>query len=118
MSHNRVMRFAITFMLGCTCFAQSHDADFSKLVDQYFDELVFRYDPASATRAGFHQFDTQLTSGSRAEVQSQVAQLRRFRAEAEAFDTRGLSPGVVADRELLVSQIDGRLLTLESIRPW
>jgi hypothetical protein len=112
------MRLVISLTLACTSFAQSRDADFAKLVDRYFDELVFRYDPASATRTGFHQFDTELASGSRAEVQAQVAQLRKFRAEAEAFDPRGLSPGVVADRELLVSQIDGRLFTLETIRPW
>jgi hypothetical protein len=116
--HNQVMRVAVLFILACACFAQSRDADFSKLVDRFFDELVFRYDPGSATRAGFHQFDNLLASGSRAEVQSEIAQLKKSRAEAEAFDARGLSPGVAADRELLLSQIDGQLLSLESIRSW
>jgi hypothetical protein len=112
------MRLVIPLIFACFCCAQSLDADFSRLVDRYFDELVFVYDPGSATRAGFHQFDTRLASESRAEIQSEVAQLRKFREELGAFDPRGLSPGVVADRQLLLSQIDGQLLSLESIRPW
>jgi hypothetical protein len=105
-------------ILACTSFAQSRDADFSKLVERYFDELVFRYDPGSATRAGFHQFDNLLASESRAEIQAEIGQLKKFRTEADAFDPRGLSSGVVADRELLLSQIDGQLLALETIRAW
>jgi hypothetical protein len=112
------MRLVISLIFACFCCAQSRDADFSKLVDRYFDETAFHYGPGFATHAGFHQFDTRLASGSRAEVQSEVAQLSKFRAEAEAFDPHGLSPGVSADRELLLSLIDGQLLTLESIRPW
>ncbi len=34
------------------------------------------------------------------------------------FDVRGLSAFAAADRELLLSQIRGQLLELESIRPW
>jgi hypothetical protein len=112
------MRFVVFLILACTCFAQSRDADFSKLVDRYFDELAFRYDPTRATHAGFHQFDFQLASESRAEIQSEAAQLKKFRAETEAFDPRGLSPGIAADRELVISQIDGQLLALESVRMW
>jgi uncharacterized protein (DUF885 family) len=34
------------------------------------------------------------------------------------FDARGLTPGIAADRELVLAQIRGQLLTLEAIRPW
>ena len=34
------------------------------------------------------------------------------------FDPRGLSPGVAADRELVLAQIRGQLLALETIRAW
>ncbi len=100
------------------CFGQSRDAEFGKLADRYFNEAVFRYDPVQATSAGFHQYDAQLPSFSKAEIQSQVAALKKFEGEVEAFGARGLSSTVAADRELVLSQIRGTLLELEQIRPW
>jgi hypothetical protein len=88
------------------------------LAARYFDQAVFRYDPVSGTQAGFHQYDRQLSDGSKAEVQSQIAALHAFEAEVEKFDARGLSAGVAADRELVLSQIRGELLALETIRMW
>ena len=104
--------------LACSCSAQNRDAEFNKLADRYFDELVFRYDPVQATQAGFHQYDTQLPAGSRAEIQAQVAALKKFETEVQSFDARGLSPAIAADRELVLAQIRGGLLSLESIRAW
>jgi hypothetical protein len=98
--------------------AQTRDDQFARLADRYFDEAVFHFDPAQATAAGFHQYDNQLASGSRSEVQAQIAALRRFETDVSAFDPRGLTPFVAADRELVLSQIRGQLLELESIRSW
>ena len=100
------------------CFAQNRDADFGKLADRYFEEAVFRFDPVQATYAGFHQYDAQLPAGSRAEIQAQVAALRKFEAEVQSFDARGLSAPIAADRELVLSQIRSTLLALETIRFW
>ena len=100
------------------CFAQTRDAAFSRLADRYFEEAVFRFDPVQATSAGFHQYDSQLPSGSKAEIQSEIAALHQFEAEVQGFDARGLSPAVAADRELVLSQIRSQLLELESIRMW
>jgi uncharacterized protein (DUF885 family) len=105
-------------LLAVACFAQSRDADFAKLADRYFDEVVFRYDPAQGTQAGFHQYDALLASGSRSDVQAQVAALEKFEAEVESFGAAGLSPGSSADRDLVLSQIRGSLLSLETIRMW
>jgi uncharacterized protein (DUF885 family) len=99
-------------------FAQSRDAELNRLADRYFEEAVFRYDPVQGTAAGFHQYDPLLPSGSRAEIDSEVAALHRFEMETANFDTRGLSPPAAADRELMLSQIRGSLLSLESIRSW
>ncbi|MBZ5620276.1 MAG: DUF885 domain-containing protein [Acidobacteriia bacterium] len=104
--------------LACSCFAESRDAEFDRLAGRYFDELVFRYDPAQATAAGFHQYDDQLSTGSRAEIQAEVAALKKFESEVQNFAPRGLSPSVAADRELVLAQIRGSLLSLESIRAW
>jgi uncharacterized protein (DUF885 family) len=104
--------------MAAAALAQSHDAMFDKLADRYYNDVVFHYDPASGTQAGFHQYDPLLASGARREVQAEIAALRGFEAEVAGFEPRGLSAFAAADRELLLSQIRGQLLELESIRPW
>ncbi len=111
-------RTALLLLPIAMCFAQNRDADFGKLADRYFEEAVFRFDPVQATYAGFHQYDAQLPAGSRAEIQAQVAALRKFEAEVQSFDARGLSAPIAADRELVLSQIRSTLLALETIRFW
>jgi uncharacterized protein (DUF885 family) len=104
--------------LAALCFGQGRDAEFARLADRYFDEALYRYDPVSGTAAGFHQYDSRLPDGSRAEVDAQVAILKKYLAEVQAFDARGLSSTAAADRELVTAQIQGTLLELETIRPW
>jgi len=106
-----VWRIATIFALAAACFAQKRDADFNQLADRFFDECYFKFDPVSGTQAGFHQYDPLLPSGSRAEIDAQIASLKKFAGEAEAFSA---SP----DRDLLLAQIRGALLMLEEIRPW
>jgi uncharacterized protein (DUF885 family) len=103
---------------GLLAFCQNRDADFDQLADRLFDEVVFLYDPASATQAGFHRFDSLLPSMSRAEIEAAIADWKKFERLVENFDPRGLSPWVAADRELALSQIRSQLLSLETIRPW
>jgi hypothetical protein len=117
-SHNQSMRVCALLLLAAVCFAQNRDEAFAKLADRYFDEVVVRFDPVQGTAAGFHQYDVQLPSGSKAEVQSQISALRKYQAEVERFEAKGLSPAVAADRELVLSQIRGGLLALENIRMW
>jgi uncharacterized protein (DUF885 family) len=114
----RGSRIAFIFALAATCFAQLRDAEFSKLADRFFDECYFKFDPVSGTQAGFHQYDPLLPSMSRAEIEAQIAALKEFEGEFNAFGSQGLSPSVASDRELVVAQIRGELLTLEQIRPW
>ena len=112
------MRVLLALLVAGLCFAQSRDEAFALLADRYFAEVAFRFDPVQGTAAGFHKYDTQLPSGSKAEVQAQIAALRKFQAEVEGFDERGLSPTAAADRELVLAQIHGGLLALENIRMW
>src|SRR5580698_5416512 len=115
MSMSRVF---LLLAVSAACFAQARDNDFNKLADRVFDELIFRYDPASGTQAGFHQYDALMPTGSRAEVDEEIAATRKFIAEVEAFDAHGLSPFATADRELMLSQLHSQLLALENIRMW
>ena len=113
-----IQRIFLIFAFAGLCFGQNRDAEFNNLIDRYFDEQVFRFDPVQGTSAGFHQYDALLPSGSRTEIESQIAGLKKWEAEVRNFDPRGLSPGVASDRELVLAQIQGQLLSLESIRMW
>jgi len=108
----KVSRTSLIFALACVCLAQNRDADFNKLADRFFDEAVFKFDPAQGTQAGFHQYDALLSSGSRAEIDAEIAAFKKFEAEVQNFDAHGLSPATAADRELALAQIRGHLLGL------
>jgi len=112
----RLVTVILASVLGA--FGQSRDAAFNQLADRLFDEVVFRYDPGSATQAGFHQFDSLMPAKSRPEIESAIADWKKFGELVENFDPRGLSPWVAADRELGLAQIRSQILTLETIRPW
>jgi uncharacterized protein (DUF885 family) len=105
-------------LLAGMCFAQERDSEFARLADRLFDEVIFKYDPVQGTQAGFHQYDKMLATGSRADIDAQTAALHRFEREVEGFGASGLSPVSAADRELVLAQIRGQLLTLEVVRPW
>ena len=98
--------------------AQTRDAAFNQLADRIFDELIFRYDPVQGTAAGFHRYDALLPTGSRAEVQEEIAAVKKFEAEVRDFDARGLSADIAADRDLVLAQLRGQALSLENIRMW
>ena len=106
------------FALSVAAFAQNRDAEFNRLADRFFDQAVLRFEPEAGTAWGFHQYDRQLSSASRAEILAQTDALHRFEAEVQNFDSRGLSPFIASDRELVLSQIRGTLLNLETVRGW
>src|ERR1041384_2053827 len=113
-----LLRFVLFLLAAVACIAQTRDAEFARLADRYFDEVLFRYDPAQATQAGFHQYDQQLPNGSRAEVLAEIEALKKIEKEVDGFGARGLSPSAAADRELLLGQIRSQLLTLDTLRSW
>src|SRR5580658_5855026 len=86
----------LIFTLATMCFAQTRDADFAKLADAYFNDVLFQYDPAQGTAAGFHQYDALMPTFSRAEIQAGVAALRKYETAVQNFDPRGLSPAATA----------------------
>ena len=94
------------------------DAAFDKLADRYFSEYYFKFNPTQGTAAGFHQYDAQLEDYSRKALDRQVAVLGAFKRQVEAVDAKQLGQRAAADRELVLGDINGRLLTLENIRSW
>jgi uncharacterized protein (DUF885 family) len=93
-------------------------AEASALFDRYFDDYYFKFNPTAGTQAGLHQYDTFLDDYSRASVDKQVAVLKKFKAEFDALNPKPLSADDVVDRQLILNDINARLLALESIRAW
>ncbi len=101
--------------------AEEHAAPqnpWDRLVDQYFDDYYFPFHPTGGTSAGFHRYDTQLEDYSRAGVEAEIKALKQVRGKIAGFSANGLAAERQADRELLLHEIDGRLLELEEIRQW
>jgi uncharacterized protein (DUF885 family) len=88
------------------------------LADEYFDKIYFKFGPSAGTSAGLHQYDSLLENYSRAAIEEQIRALHSFETRVEAFDPQGLSEIETADREILLANIRGTLLELETIRPW
>src|ERR1700760_2502816 len=86
----------LLFASASMSFAQTRDAEFAKLADRYFDEALFKYDPAQATSAGFHQWDTALPTFSRAEIDACIADLKRFVNSVTQFGAANLSTSAAA----------------------
>jgi uncharacterized protein (DUF885 family) len=94
--------------------AQSWDA----LVDRFFDQADFRFNPSAGTAAGFHQYDSQLEDFSSAAIQQQTATLHQYEQEVSRFPAARLTPEQSADRDLVLGTIRSWLLDLESTRIW
>ncbi len=93
-------------------------AAWSRLADEYFAEIFFRFSPTSGTQAGLHQYDGRFEDYSHAGIEREIAALREFEKRVAAFSPAGLDESDAADRELLLNHIHSSLLTLETIRPW
>jgi uncharacterized protein (DUF885 family) len=98
--------------------ANDKQAAWDKLADEYFDEVYFKFAPSGGTAAGLHQYDALLEDFSRAGVEANVAALHTFETRVKALDPQGLDETRAADREMVLANIRGTLLTLETIRPW
>jgi len=93
-------------------------AKWNALVDEYFEQAYFKFNPTAGTSAGLHQYDPVLEEYSRAAVDRQIHTLHIFEERFAAFDVSSLDQTEAADQQLVSSNILGTLLTLETIRPW
>jgi uncharacterized protein (DUF885 family) len=98
--------------------AQETATPWDRMVNQYFDDVYFPFHPTAGTQAGFHRYDRQLEDYSRATIDAEIKALKSIRPKIEAFDVKSLSPEQRGDRELVLNDIDGRLLDVENIRQW
>lgn len=88
------------------------------LANAYFSQVYFIFNPTAGSYAGLHQYDRMLEDYSRAGIDREVEAYRRFEKRVEEFSAAGLSQEEAADREIVLSNIKGTLLSLEDIRGW
>jgi uncharacterized protein (DUF885 family) len=93
---------------------QSWDA----LVDRFFDQADFHFNPSAGTSAGFHQYDAMLEDFSLPSIQQEVSVLKLYERQVQNFPAAKLTTGQAADREIVLGFIRSTLLDLESIRAW
>jgi len=92
-------------------------AEFSGMVDQYFD-AYFRFHPTEATYAGFHQYDDQLESFSQKSRDAELSFLLEAKQGAGYANAEFLNEEQRIDLKLLSDAINARILELQEIRMW
>jgi uncharacterized protein (DUF885 family) len=93
------------------------DARFDRTIERWFrDRLAMR--PEYATFLGIHDHDTELSIGSREQIEREVDHLSASVAEMERFGGDQLSPERALDRDLLVHESQLDLFRLTQLRPW
>jgi uncharacterized protein (DUF885 family) len=116
-----LLLFPLTLKLSSQAPAASGDSavlvDWNKLVDDFFDGY-FKFHPTEGTQSGFHQYDAQLESRTKAAITEEIAFDKDFRTRLQAFDSKRLPFEDQQDYELLMASLNGNLLDLENIRQW
>jgi uncharacterized protein (DUF885 family) len=112
-----------TLLLTTPAPAQHLSADgaaqtFDFLTNQYFTDIYFHYSPTSGTAAGKHEYDTQLEDYSAAAVQRELAALRDMEKKLTAIDPTALDAEPAADYAILLNNVRGTILQLDTVRGW
>ena len=98
--------------------AATPSENWNAIVDEYFDQVYFKFTPTAGTSDGLHQYDSLLEDYSRAAVDREIAALHSFEKRFLAVDPKQLNETEAADRLILISFMRSNLLELETIRPW
>src|SRR4051812_18070787 len=89
------------------------DAAFGKVADEFIDAFLLPQSPTFATQLGVHTFDDRLEDYSRANLDRQLADLKKYATRVSAIDPKGLSVPVAGDRDILLGNIRSQILSLE-----
>lgn len=83
----------------------------ARMVDRFFDDVYFKFNPTAGTSAGFHQYDAQLEDYSKAAMRARVKALESAEREFAALPED-------PDRDLILNSIRDALLDLREVRTW
>src|SRR5690606_32708338 len=90
-------------------------ATWNNFVAEYIEDY-FSHHPAEAVSAGKHEYDGQLADYSPEGIDATIEMFKSYLQEAQDFDTAGLSPEQLFEREYLISEIEENLFWLEDAR--
>lgn len=93
------------------------DTQFDALSRRYFDE-VLALSPVSATGLGDHRFDDRLDDASAAGRTRTVALEKELLGALRALDRTKLTRAHQVDAQLLISQLEYDIFTLEELQSW
>lgn len=93
------------------------DDTFNHAVDQYFEQVYWKYAPTQATLEGIHYYDSQLEDFSRANIDQEIKDLHGF-ADRFARIERPAPLTAAGDYDLVAANIQSQLLALEKVRGW
>lgn len=92
--------------------------EFNQAADAYIDQSYLPDNPTQAVLLGLHQYDNQLENLSQADRDRQIKQLKKYEKQFNALSTKGMDQETSANRQLVIYNIEDRLLMLEKIKPW
>ncbi len=101
-----------------TTHAESDKDRFQAVSDEYFDQVYFPHQPTAGTVAGYHQYDNKLEDFSQTSINAEVSDLNHFADRFAAIPADSLDQTTRGDRQMVLGNIQSRLLTLSTIRPW
>ena len=113
-------------LLAASCVSGAHattpvvppDPAFAALADEFFDDYYFPNNPTLATQTGIHRYDDKLEDYSHAQIDKEIAELKKYEARFAALDRSSLGEMARGDLDLVLNNIRSTRLTLETIRPW
>jgi uncharacterized protein (DUF885 family) len=116
------MKYAAIVLLSVatvlTTSAQNPSPNWDALVDRFFDQADFHFNPSAGTSAGFHQYDLALEDYALDAIRHQTSVLKQYEREFAAFPASKLSQEQSADRDIVLGRIRSTVLDLEVIRSW
>ena len=111
---------ALTISIAGPTIADTESATnraFRTQVTQFVEAELQLY-PERATALGDHRFDNRVDDVSAQGIDAVIHHAKKWIASFDADDGRNLSPPNEADREWLISHLDGELLWTEQIRSY
>ena len=95
----------------------TQDAEFDKLVDQYYAEYPAAH-PVAATALGLHDKDGELDDVTESGVLRELERILGWRNRFLALDRKKLSDERAADFDILLQAIESERLELSEVRGW
>lgn len=120
MKRNKLLKWALIIIVCAAqpVFAESANEAFAKIADTYFDTVLLPANPSEAVQLGYHQYDNNLEPYSEHAIKTFISQLQGFAKIVESVNPAQLDVQTQGDRELVLNNIRGELLTLQNIRPY